>query len=201
MVSMAKAEGKIQLYQKQTAFIHDYQNQMQCVRTLLMKKNYKEAEQYLEQMCNVGADVWNVIDTNHMIVNAVLNAKYQEAQESGIGVTIKINDLSGWRMAYNDVTILLANLLDNAIEACRSTAGFDKHLSLSLTTSKGFLSILVRNTKDPQTVFNHSTTKKNSVHHGLGLSIIEDICRKYDGSWQWNDCGNTFESVILLRYC
>lgn len=38
MVSMAKAEGKIQLYQKQTAFIHDYQNQMQCVRTLLMKK-------------------------------------------------------------------------------------------------------------------------------------------------------------------
>ena len=92
MVSMAKAEGKIQLYQKQTAFIHDYQNQMQCVRTLLMKKNYKEAEQYLEQMCNVGADVWNVIDTNHMIVNAVLNAKYQEAQESGIGVTIKIND-------------------------------------------------------------------------------------------------------------
>ena len=57
-------------------------------------------------MCNVGADVWNVIDTNHMIVNAVLNAKYQEAQESGIGVTIKINDLSGWRMAYNDVTIL-----------------------------------------------------------------------------------------------
>ena len=46
----------------------------------------------MEQMCNVGADVWNVIDTNHMIVNAVLNAKYQEAQESGIGVTIKIND-------------------------------------------------------------------------------------------------------------
>ena len=32
------------------------------------EKNYKEAEQYLEQMCNVGADVWNDIDTNHMIV-------------------------------------------------------------------------------------------------------------------------------------
>ena len=144
MVSMAKAEGKIQLYQKQTAFIHDYQNQMQCVRTLLMKKNYKEAEQYLEQMCNVGADVWNVIDTNHMIVNAVLNAKYQEAQESGIGVTIKINDLSGWRMAYNDVTILLANLLDNAIEACKLCED-KKHIWFKCVQESGKIILSVKN--------------------------------------------------------
>ena len=92
-------------------------------------------------------------------------------------------------------------ILDNAIEAC-SSSGFDKpHLSLSLTTSKGFLSILVRNSKNPLEVFDHNTTKENTFYHGLGLSIIEDICRKYDGSWQWNDCENTFESIILLRYC
>ena len=123
------------------------------------------------------------------------------AEQSGIHVDYKIFLPDKSVIQPSDLSSVLFNILDNAIEACRSTAGFDKHLSLSLTTSKGFLSILVRNTKDPQTVFNHSTTKKNSVHHGLGLSIIEDICRKYDGSWQWNDCGNTFESVILLRYC
>ena len=120
------------------------------------------------------------------------------AEQSGIHVDYKIFLPDKSVIQPSDLSSVLFNILDNAIEACRSTAGFDKHLSLSLTTSKGFLSILVRNTKDPQTVFNHSTTKKDSVYHGLGLSIIEDICRKYDGSWQWNDCGDTFESVILL---
>ena len=123
------------------------------------------------------------------------------AEQAGIHVDYQIFLPEKSMIQPSDLSSVLFNILDNAIEACRSSEDLKKNLSLSLTTSKGFLSILVRNTKDPQIVFNHSTTKKNSVHHGLGLSIIEDICRKYDGSWQWNDCGDTFESVILLRYC
>ena len=100
----------------------------------------------------------------------------------------------------SDMVVLLSNLLDNAIEACNSSGSSETHISLILKTSKGFLSILVRNSKNPQTKFSHTTTKKDSFNHGLGLSIVEDICHKYDGSWQWNDCGNVFESIILLRY-
>lgn len=191
MVSMAKAEGKIQLYQKQTAFIHDYQNQMQCVRTLLMKKNYKEAEQYLEQMCNVGADVWNVIDTNHMIVNAVLNAKYQEAQESGIGVTIKINDLSGWRMAYNDVTILLANLLDNAIEACKLCKD-KKHIWFKCVQEPGKIILSVKNT------YCEMNRKKKEGLHGIGLKNVEHVITSYGGTYSIKKIQGKFIVTILF---
>ena len=123
------------------------------------------------------------------------------AEQAGIHVDYQIFLPEKSMIQPSDLSSVLFNILDNAIEACRSSEDLKKNLSLSLTTSKGFLSVLVRNTKDPQVVFNHSTTKKDSVYHGLGLSIIEDICRKYDGSWQWNDYGDTFESVILLRYC
>lgn len=117
----------------------------------------------MEQMCNVGADVWNVIDTNHMIVNAVLNAKYQEAQESGIGVTIKINDLSGWRMAYNDVTILLANLLDNAIEACKLCE--DKSIS-GLNVFRNRENYFIR-----KNTYCEMNRKKKEGLHGIGLKM------------------------------
>ena len=30
--------------------------------------------------------------------------------------------------------------------------------------------------------------------------IIEDICAKNDGSCQWIDNGDTFDSVVMLRY-
>lgn len=135
------------------------------------------------------------------LILAILESKRMLAEHSGINVNYQIFLPEKSLIQPTDLSSVLFNLLDNAIEAC-SSSGFDKpHLSLSLTTSKGFLSILVRNSKNPLEVFDHNTTKENTFYHGLGLSIIEDICRKYDGSWQWNDCGNTFESIILLRYC
>ena len=135
------------------------------------------------------------------LILAILESRRMLAEQAGIHVDYKIFLPEKSMIQPSDLSSVLFNILDNAIEACRSSEDFKKNLSLSLTTSKGFLSILVRNTKDPQIVFNHNTTKKDSVYHGLGLSIIEDICHKYDGSWQWNDYGDTFESVILLRYC
>lgn len=122
------------------------------------------------------------------------------AEQAGIHVDYQIFLPEKSMIQPSDLSSVLFNILDNAIEACRSSEDLKKSVPVT-DNFKGFLSILVRNTKDPQIVFNHSTTKKDSVYHGLGLSIIEDICRKYDGSWQWNDCGDTFESVILLRYC
>lgn len=51
-----------------------------------------------------------------------------------------------------------------------------------------------------QKPFNHKTSKKDILNHGFGLSIIEDICEKNDGSCQWIDNGDTFDSVVMLRY-
>ena len=52
--------------------------------------------------------------------------------------------------------------------------------------------------------FNHQTTKKESYNplpsHGFGLSIIEDICRKYDGAYQWLDRTDYFDSIVLLKF-
>lgn len=124
----------------------------------------------------MGADVWNVIDTNHMIVNAVLNAKYQEAQESGIGVTIKINDLSGWRMAYNDVTILLANLLDNAIEACKLCED-KKHIWFKCVQESGKIILSVKNT------YCEMNRKKKEGLHGIGLKNVEHVITSYGGNY------------------
>lgn len=135
------------------------------------------------------------------LILAILESKRMLAKHAGIQVDYQIFLPEKSVIQPADLSSVLFNILDNAIEACRSSGSEEPHLSLSLTSSKGFLSVLVRNSKNPQEVFDHTTTKNDSFYHGLGLSIIEDICHKYDGSWQWNDCGNTFESVILLHDC
>ena len=107
------------------------------------------------------------------LILVILESKRMLAEHSGINVNYQIFLPEKSLIQPTDLSSVLFNLLDNAIEAC-SSSGFDKpHLSLSLTTSKGFLSILVRNSKNPLEVFDHNTTKENTFYHGLGLSIIE----------------------------
>lgn len=57
----------------------------------------------------------------------------------------------------------------------------------------------MHNTKNPLQSFTHKTTKSEPGSHGYGLSIIEDICQKYNGSYQWIDHNNTFDSIVLLQ--
>ena len=98
-----------------------------------------------------------------------------------------------------DLSSIFFNLLDNAIEACSSSGNPDPEIRLSANISNGFLTIYMHNTKNPLQSFTHKTTKSEPGSHGYGLSIIEDICQKYNGSYQWIDHNNTFDSIVLLQ--
>lgn len=96
------------------------------------------------------------------LILAILESKRLFAQHLGIHTDYKIFLPEKSNIQPSDLCSVLFNILDNAIEACRSSESAEPYLSLSLTTSKGFISILVKNSKNPQTVFDHTTTKKDS---------------------------------------
>lgn len=135
------------------------------------------------------------------LILAILDSKRLIAEQSNIQVDYQIILPESSIIESPDLSSVLFNLLDNAIDACRISGIEKPFLSLHLSPSKGFLAVIVKNSKNPHIPFMHSTTKTDAANHGLGLSIVEDICRKYDGSYQWNDRGDIFESVVLLRYC
>ena len=98
-----------------------------------------------------------------------------------------------------DLSSIFFNLLDNAIEACSASGNPDPEIRLSANISNGFLTVYMHNTKNPMQTFTHKTTKSEPGSHGYGLSIIEDICQRYNGSYQWIDHNNTFDSIVLLQ--
>ena len=74
---------------------------------------------------------------------------------------------------------VLANLLDNAIEACEKIEG-DRVIRVSAVLKQSFL-FSVRNTTLPVEIKNDTiqTTKPNASLHGFGLSNIKLILNKY----------------------
>lgn len=103
----------------QKSLNHDYRNHLNCLQGLMKHKEYDEVEAYLANLNRKYSVGIEYIDTGNVIINTVLNEKYNEAKEMGAAITLQIGDLSKVLMEEIDIILLLSNLLNNAIEALR----------------------------------------------------------------------------------
>ena len=138
------------------------------------------------------------------LIQAILEGKKLRAEQYHIQVSYEIFLPDKLSIEITDLCCVFFNLMDNAIEACLQSGSQKPFIRLSTEFSGECLSIYLHNTKNPEQIFNHQTTKKESYNplpsHGFGLSIIEDICRKYDGAYQWLDRTDYFDSIVLLKF-
>lgn len=189
-----------QSYRQQQKYMHDYKNQLNCIQGLLEKGQVKESLNYIEELTGGIRKNTDYIDTNHVIVNVILNQKYQYALENGITMVINVNDLSCLMMRKEDLVILLSNLLDNAIEACKNITA-DKIIQLKMVIEEENLILSVRNPMDTLPKVEGKrilSSKKDKQNHGIGLLNIENVVRKNHGtsSIKFEDGYFSFSAMI-----
>lgn len=174
--------------------------QLSYLQNLLDTGEYKKAENYIRQISQQFDRTKSTPVCNDSLIDFILQQKREYAQLNGICVEYQLFFPSDMEEIQADLSGLFFNLLDNGIEACLDSGAPAPILSLLVKSHAGFLHIKMINSKSPDTVFTHATTKKDVLSHGFGLSIIEDIVKKYDGNYQWLDHSGTFESRLMLRY-
>lgn len=208
--------------QNQRKLSHEYKNQIACIQSLCESGEYEKLKEYLRQISGEVLHDLDYIDTNHVFVNAVLNAKYQEAQKRHILMVCKINDLSGLVMNSSDLVVLLSNLLNNAIEACekvRIVGGTDREglaapdggaagkgggrkIKIKCVLEDDELILSVRNTHDGtlrkarEKLYTTKEEKRDS--HGIGLKNVIQIIEKYDGYYAIGHTKSEFQISIVI---
>lgn len=173
-----------QNYEQQRKRGHEFKNQLFVIGELAKNNRTDELVQYLKE-CHVEIlENTDVIDTNNVIVNSILNAKYHEARSRNIIFEMKINDLFHLRVRDEDIVLILTNLLNNAIEACEKSDR--KLIRLKLVKEEQQTVISVYNTmKVPPVVESgrYITGKtEEAQRHGLGIENIKETVAGYDGS-------------------
>lgn len=115
-------------------------------------------------------------------LGAVVNSKLSEAKNLNIQTKCIIqNELDD--IDELDLAILLANLLDNAIEACVQNKDTSDIL-LKIWCDSGFHCMELSNTIESDVLLNNpnlKTSKKDSEVHGIGLQTIKDIVSQNNG--------------------
>lgn len=190
-IAEEKANQQLLLYQsfvknfdKQNERMHEYKNQIECLQTLSKAGKYVEIDNFLAQIGDELHGELDCINTNHSVVNAVLNAKYQEACNNNITFALKINDLSGLWLEEKDIVVMLSNLLDNAIEALED-CGEERIMKVKMILEDNNFIVSVRNVYNGELKYNGETlltTKGNKDYsHGLGIGNVIKVVNKYNG--------------------
>ena len=167
---------------------HDFMNHLQVVFSLLELGDAGEAMKYVESVYGDIKKAGSDLKTRIPAVNALIAAKRQDCADKGISLELRI--ASGWQdlpVPGWEMCRVLGNLIDNARDALLEDPGKpDKRIALSIGETPTAYTFRVWNNGPaipPQlqrSIFQLGFTTK-SDGHGSGLSIVEEILKRYGG--------------------
>ena len=189
-----------QKYQEISILRHDFQNSIQCVQELIASANYEEALAYTENWKKRKINlIPSVVQTSSSVIDVVMNGKASEALTYGIEISLRMTAQIPKSLEF-DMSVLLSNLLDNAIEASRKNPN-NPQIITTISEVNGYYRIVIRNgIKDSVLQKNQelATEKSNPEAHGWGLRSVKGIVKKYDGMINLYEKNSMFFVDILL---
>lgn len=188
------------MYRKMRGWRHDYHNHMQALKAHMELEHYREARLYLDMLNEDLTTVDTVIKTGNVMVDAILNSKLTMIKEKGIRVEATAIVPQEVPFSGIDLSVLIGNLLDNAMEACMQIPQREecfiriyidivkKHLYISVTNSmKG---------RAKRKGMQYLSTKMGV--HGFGLLRIDRIAAKYGGFINRQNEEEVFATEVML---
>lgn len=167
---------------------HFLQEQPPVAKHARLRKSYGKARRltglralYYRYLYELGA----LPHTHNPIIDAIFNQKGYAAKEQDIDLHFEINDLSEMSIPSVDLTVVMSNLLDNAIEACEKLEKQERRMAVKAIYNKSdnppTLFFSVENASKSVEIFGDHipTTKPEPELHGFGLPNVMDILHKY----------------------
>ena len=191
--------GEVQgIYQEMRGYKHDFHHHLQMLKGQLESGQTRRALDYLEQLDRQLMDVDTLLKTGNIALDAILSAKVSQAKAAGISVTLKANVPEGLLLSDLELSIIVGNLLDNAIEACAGASG-ERFLRIFMGMKGKMLYFSMLNASGGKLSRKGSlfASSKEGLH-GFGLRRAEAILEEHGGWCKYNSEEGAFTSEFLV---
>lgn len=179
---------------------HDLKNHMLAIRSLNESGNDRDLTEYINNIMDSISTGKNYAASGNMVIDSIINFKIQEAAHNGIRTAFDLHIPDVLEIPSFDMTIILGNLLDNAIRAANSVKE-GGYIDITMKYDKGRLLIQTENSYDGEIQEKDGilfTTKEDKENHGIGLDSVRRTLLKYNGSMDVEYNGNDFSVTILM---
>lgn len=179
---------------------HDMKNHISFLKYQADENNLAGIQEYLEKLSD--SFVANKVHfTNQNTINAILNIKNKQAKEKQAVLDIMVPKVFPLlKIIDMDLVIVLANCLDNAIEAVEKLEKTGlRRIKVVILSDEAGISLMVENPVSKElTLDDLQTTKDEKDKHGFGIKNIKSIVEKYEGNFQIEIENRIFRVKIFL---
>lgn len=163
-------------------FRHDIQNHISVLRSLVSNGDNRSLAEYVEAMGGVVDGLSHIIKVNNDIANAIFNKYYYIAKEQGIDLVVEGHFPNQCVVSTLDLSIILSNLMDNAIRAETEAGKTQVHVWIK-HDERGIFIEVTNDIKEIPDIRDDiiRTTKKDKNNHGIGMKNIRDCVKKNHG--------------------
>lgn len=186
------------IHKEMRGYKHDFHHHLQTLKGQLEAGEVKRALDYIEQLDHQLMHVDTLLKTGNVSLDAILSAKIAQAKLENIAVTVKACVPDSLTLTDAELSIIVGNLLDNAIEACQNVTDH-RFIRIYMTMKGKMLYFSMLNSagekkKKKGTLF---SSNKDGIH-GFGLHRAETILEEHGGWCKYNSEDGAFTSEFLV---
>ncbi len=173
---------------------HDMKQHLTVIDGYLDDGKADECRDYVKKLYSSIDKTGNIIQSGNTVIDYLVSAKLGRLEDTQVIVSGNIGSLSD--ISDVDLSCMIGNILDNAVEATRPLK--EKRIELTFATQGENRIIICRNTVGESVGNGMASTKPNPKEHGLGHKIVASVVESCDGMLSYFEEDGMFGVQIVL---
>ena len=190
-------------YADNARLYHDLHNHIEAIYQCLAQGDIQDAAKYCEDLRTPVREISQTVWTGDKVIDYLVSSKMALAEQKHIKAAVNIEYPHNTNIRSVDLTTILGNLLDNALEAAETASDSFRFLNLTVRRINAMLIIKVENgygETPRQKDGNLQTSKADKDFHGWGLKSVQTAAERYDGTIDTEYKDGIFKSVVILSF-
>lgn len=181
-------------------FAHDIKNHLIQLRSL---KNMDEVKSYVNEMVPDIEKFNNTGISKNKMLDLIISKYISLCESKKIRLYINIKTANLSYIDDVDLSTLMNNLLDNAVESAEKSD--KKYIKINIfSKNKQYDGLIIKNSCDippNEEGGNLKTSKANKKLHGLGTASIKKVIKKYNAiyGWKYDEENSEFITNIAFK--
>lgn len=179
---------------------HDLRQHLAAVQSYLDGDDKTGLAEYIDTYMNrLPADTMEYFCANG-VVNAVISYYAAQARDAGTSFAAKVTYPKNYPVSDTDIIVLIGNLLENAVEACKRDSADTKFIKLRVKQKgQSMLLVLVDNScVSPVTFENGTPLSSKRDGAGIGVASVREIAARYGGVAMFEQKNGVFYASVRL---
>lgn len=190
-------------YADNAKLYHDLHNHIEVLCHCLDEGDLAAARRYCQDLRGPVEEMAHTVWTGDPAVDHLITSKTARAQALGAQTQVNVEFPRNTDIRGVDLTAILGNLLDNALEALAAAPADRRLLRLTIRRIQQTLIIKVENSygqaphRDQGALV---SAKKDRTRHGWGLKSVQAAAERYEGVLQTDWADGVFRAVVTLSF-